>query len=267
MNDLQIFNYNGKEIRTVEKNGDLWWVLKDVCEVLELSNPTMIAGRLDEDEKDIFKTKSDLALDIPNRGVSIINESGPYNVILRSDKPEAKKFKRWVTHKVLPPIRRHGAYMTDKALEEALTSPDFLIKLATQLKDERDKRIAVEAKSQAQEQIIKELKPKADYTDRILKNSGLVTITQIAKDYGMSGQGMNALLNRLCVQYKTASGQWLLYSKYQAKGYTHSKTIDIIRTDGTTDIKMETKWTQKGRLFLYEKLKKHGYLPMIEKEG
>ena len=83
MNDLQIFNYNGKEIRTVEKNGDLWWVLKDVCEVLELSNPTMIAGRLDEDEKDIFKTKSDLALDIPNRGVSIINESGLYNVILR----------------------------------------------------------------------------------------------------------------------------------------------------------------------------------------
>lgn len=260
MSELQIFNYNGKEIRTVEKNGDLWWVLKDVCEVLELSNPTMIAGRLDEDERAKF--------DLGRQGdTNIINESGLYNVILRSDKPEAKKFKRWVTHEVLPTIRKHGAYMTDKALEEALTSPDFLIKLATQLKDERDKRIAVEAKSQAQEQIIKELKPKADYTDRILKNSGLVTITQIAKDYGMSGQGMNALLNRLCVQYKTASGQWLLYSKYQAKGYTHSKTIDILRTDGTTDIKMETKWTQKGRLFLYEKLKKHGYLPMIEKEG
>ena len=267
MNDLQIFNYNGKEIRTVEKNGDLWWVLKDVCEVLELSNPTMIAGRLDEDEKDIFKTKSDLALDIPNRGVSIINESGLYNVILRSDKPEAKKFKRWVTHEVLPTIRRHGAYMTDKALEEALTSPDFLIKLATQLKDERDKRIAVEAKSQAQEQIIAELKPKADYTDRILQNKGLVTITQIAKDYGMSGYKMNKILYGLGVQYKSGGGQWLLYAKHQAKGYTHSKTIDILRTDGTTDIKMETKWTQKGRLFLYEKLKKHGYLPMIEKEG
>ena len=267
MSNLKIYKYGSSELRTIEKDGGLWWVLKDVCDVLGLSNPTMIASRLDEDEKDIFKTKPDLGMDIPNRGMTIINESGLYNVILRSDKPEAKKFKRWVTHEVLPTIRRHGAYMTDKALEEALTSPDFLIKLATQLKDERDKRIAVEAKSQAQEQIIKELKPKADYTDRILKNSGLVTITQIAKDYGMSGQGMNALLNRLCIQYKTSSGQWLLYAKYQDKGYTHSRTIDIVRSDGRSDIVMETKWTQKGRLFLYEKLKTAGLLPMIEREA
>ena len=144
MNDLQIFNYNGKEIRTVEKNGDLWWVLKDVCDVLGLSNPTMIAGRLDEDEKDIFKTKSDLALDIPNRGVSIINESGLYNVILRSDKPEAKKFKRWVTHEVLPSIRKHGAYMNEQILEQALTSPDFLIRLAQELKSEKEARQRLE---------------------------------------------------------------------------------------------------------------------------
>lgn len=260
MNNLQIFKYNEREIRTVEKNGDIWWVLKDVCEVLGLSNPTMIASRLDEDERAKF--------DLGRQGeTNIINESGLYNVILRSDKPEAKKFKRWVTSEVLPSIRKHGAYMTDKTLEEALTSPDFLIRLATQLKDERDKRKAIEAKSNAQEQIIAELKPKADYTDRILQNKGLVTITQIAKDYGMSGQGMNALLNRMCIQYKTASGQWLLYSKYQAKGYTHSKTIDFIRSDGSRDIKMETKWTQKGRLFLYEKLKDHGYLPMIEQEN
>lgn len=267
MNDLQIFNYNGKEIRTVEKNGDLWWVLKDVCEVLELSNPTMIAGRLDEDEKDIFKTKSDLALDIPNRGVSIINESGLYNVILRSDKPEAKKFKRWVTHEVLPSIRRHGAYMTEKTLEEAILNPDYLLKLAQTLKDETDKRKALEGKTKAQGQIIMELKPRADYTDRILRNKGLVTITQIAKDYGMSGQRMNALLNRLCIQYKSSSGQWLLYAKYQDKGYTHSRTIDIVRSDGRSDIVMETKWTQKGRLFLYEKLKTAGLLPMIEREA
>ena len=260
MNKLQTFKYNEQEIRTVEKNGDVWWVLKDVCDTLGLSNPTMIASRLDEDERAKF--------DLGRQGeTNIINESGLYNVILRSDKPEAKKFKHWVTHEVLPSIRKHGAYMTDKTLEEALTSPDFLIKLATQLKDERDKRKAIEAKSNAQEQIIAELKPKADYTDRILQNKGLVTITQIAKDYGMSGQGMNALLNRMCIQYKTASGQWLLYSKYQARGYTHSKTIDFIRSDGSRDVKMETKWTQKGRLFLYEKLKDHGYLPMIEREN
>ena len=265
MNDLQIFRSEDfGNIRTTIVHNEPWFVGKDVADILGYQNGSRDINRhVDEDDRRkvmVFDGNQD-------KETIVINESGLYSLILSSKMPNAKKFKHWVTNDILPTIRRHGAYMTDKALEEALTSPDFLIKLATQLKDERDKRIAVEAKSQAQEQIIKELKPKADYTDRILKNSGLVTITQIAKDYGMSGQGMNALLNRLCVQYKTASGQWLLYSKYQAKGYTHSKTIDIIRTDGTTDIKMETKWTQKGRLFLYEKLKKHGYLPMIEKEG
>lgn len=263
MNDLQIFRSEDfGNIRTAEENGKILFCGNDVAKALGYALPRKAI---------IDHCKGVLKRNTPTNGgmqeMAFINEGDVYRLITHSKLPTAEKFERWVFDEVLPTIRRHGAYMTDKALEEALTSPDFLIKLATQLKDERDKRVAVEAKSQAQEQIIKELKPKADYTDRILKNSGLVTITQIAKDYGMSGQGMNALLNRLCVQYKTSSGQWLLYSKYQAKGYTHSKTIDIIRTDGTTDIKMETKWTQKGRLFLYEKLKKHGYLPMIEKEG
>lgn len=134
-------------------------------------------------------------------------------------------------------------------------------------KDETDKRKALESKTKVKEQIIMELKPRADYTDRILHNKGLVTITQIAKDYGMSGKTMNALLNNLCIQYKSASGQWLLYAKYQNKGYTHSKTIDIVRSDGRSDIVMETKWTQKGRLFPYEKLKTAGLLPVIEREA
>ena len=263
MNDLQIFRSEDfGDIRTAEENGKILFCGNDVAKALGYALPRKAI---------IDHCKGVLKRNTPTNGgmqeMAFIHEGDVYRLITHSKLPTAEKFERWVFDEVLPTIRRHGAYMTDKALEEALASPDFLIKLATQLKDERDKRVAVEAKSQAQEQIIKELKPKADYTDRILKNSGLVTITQIAKDYGMSGQGMNALLNRLCVQYKTASGQWLLYSKYQAKGYTHSKTIDILRTDGTTDIKMETKWTQKGRLFLYEKLKKHGYLPMIEKEG
>ena len=112
-------------------------------------------------------------------------------------------------------------------------------------------------------QIIGELKPKADYTDRILQNKGLVTITQIAKDYGMSGKAMNEKLHELGIIYKLG-GQWLLYSKYQAKGYTHSETVDITHSDGRADVVMNTKWTQKGRLFLYQKLKKHGILPVIE---
>lgn len=116
-----------------------------------------------------------------------------------------------------------------------------------------------------QNQQIAELKPKADYTDRILKSKSLVTITQIAKDYGMSGTEMNKLLHELGVQYKQGK-QWLLYRKYQSMGYTHSETVEFTRKDGTDDVNMITKWRQKGRLFLYSLLKENGLLPLIEKE-
>lgn len=115
------------------------------------------------------------------------------------------------------------------------------------------------------EQIISELKPKADYTDRILQSKATVTITQIAKDYGMSGTEMNKILHKLGVQYKQTD-QWLLYKKYQDLGYTHSNTVDFTRSDGTKDFKMNTKWTQKGRLFLYNLLKQNNILPMIERD-
>lgn len=114
------------------------------------------------------------------------------------------------------------------------------------------------------DQQIGELKPKADYYDDILKNKGLVTITAIAKDYGMSGKKFNDKLHELGVQYKQ-SGQWFLYTKYQDKGYTHSETFPIKRSDGRPDVKMNTKWTQKGRLFLYDLLKSNDILPMIER--
>lgn len=253
MNEIKIYNYEEREIRTVEKDGGLWWVLKDVCDALGLSNPTMIAARLDDDEV----TKFDLG---GLSGLSnIINESGLYNVILRSDKPEAKRFKRWVTHEVLPTIRKTGAYMSSETIEKIIYDPDMIIGLCRQIK-------SIQEENKTQKQLIGELKPRADYTDRILKNKGLVAITQIAKDYGMSGRRMNKLLNDFGVQYRGASGQWLLYAKHQAKGYTHSQTIDILRSDGRRDVKMETKWTQKGRLFLYELLKQNGVLPIIERQ-
>lgn len=113
-------------------------------------------------------------------------------------------------------------------------------------------------------QVIGELRPKADYTDKILKNPGLVTITQIAKDYGMSAIEMNKILHELGIQFRQ-SGQWLLYSKYHRLGYTHSETVDITRADGRPDVKMNTKWTQKGRLFLYNKLKEAEIIPVIER--
>lgn len=114
-----------------------------------------------------------------------------------------------------------------------------------------------------QQQIITELQPKANYVDTILQSKSLVTVTQIAKDYGMSARKFNQILKEMKIQYKVG-GQWVLYSKYQSDGYVHSRTIDITRTDGRADVTMQTEWTQKGRLFLYEELKKHGYVPVIE---
>ncbi len=133
-------------------------------------------------------------------------------------------------------------------LEKDWNAPEKVMARALKIADTTIKSLQLETKQQ--QQIIGELKPKADYTDKILKNKGLVTITQIAKDYGMTGNAMNDLLHSLGVQYKQ-SDQWLLYRQFHGLGYTHSQTINIVRSDGRPDIKMNTKWTQKGRLFIY----------------
>ena len=148
-------------------------------------------------------------------------------------------------------------------MEMELNSPEKIMARALRIADETINSLKLETK--VKDQQIAELKPKADYYDDILRNKGLVTITQIAKDYGMSGQEMNRTLNELGVQYKQ-SEQWLLYAKHQDKGYTHSETVPITHSDGRKDIRMTTKWTQKGRIFLYELLKSDGILPIIERE-
>lgn len=147
-------------------------------------------------------------------------------------------------------------------VEKMWNSPEMIMKRALEIANKKVEHLQLVTSKQ--KQLIGELKPKADYTDKILKNTGLVTIAQIAKDYGMSGQKMNELLHNLKVQYKQ-SDQWLLYSEHHGKGYTHSETVDIKRSDGREDIKMNTKWTQKGRLFIYDLLKKNYILPLIEK--
>lgn len=159
------------------------------------------------------------------------------------------------------------------AMEKKLSKPQLTLMeqmaqglLAAQqlLSEEKEARLKAEQKTIEQEKTIEVLKPKADYTDMILQNNSLVAISQIAKDYGMSGKAMNKKLHEMKIIYNL-NGQWLLYSKYQAEGYVHSETFHINHKNGSHDTKMNTKWTQKGRLFLYEKLKTQGIIPIIER--
>ncbi len=147
-------------------------------------------------------------------------------------------------------------------VEKDFNSPEKI--MARALKIAENKLNVLQLETIQQKQLIGELRPKADYTDRILQNKSLVTITAIAKDYGMSAKAFNKKLNELKVQFKQ-SKQWFLYSNYQNCGYTHSETVEYKHKDGKIDTKMNTKWTQKGRLFLYELLKKNGIVPVIEK--
>lgn len=263
MQDLQIFkNEEFGEIRTVTVGSEPYFVGKDVADILGYQNGSRDVNRHTDVED---RTKLMIFDGKQNKETIVINESGLYSLILSSRLKGAKKFKRWVTSEILPTIRKHGAYMTPETIEKVLYNPDTIIQLATTLKEERETNRRLTLENNQQKQIIGELQPKAKYYDEILNNKGLVTITQIAKDYGMSGRAMNDILHDLGVQFKE-SGQWLLYKKYHNEGYTHSATVDIEHKNGTKSVKMNTKWTQKGRLFLYELLKSNGVLPMIEQE-
>ena len=252
MNELQLFNFENNQVRILLINDEPWFVGKDVAQILGYSNPRdALSKHVDEEDK------NSVAIRDGNKGnpnQTVINESGVYALVFGSKLPSAKRFKHWVTSEVLPTLRKTGGYTMPKTYLEALKA--FTAEV------EKNEMLSLENKIQTQQ--INELKPKADYTDRILKTTDLMTITQIAKDYGMSAKQFNALLHDYKVQFKQ-NGQWLLYSQYQSKGYTSSETVEFDRSDGTVGVRLNTKWTQKGRLFLYGLLKKHDVVPTIER--
>ncbi|MBQ1433271.1 MAG: phage antirepressor [Ruminococcus sp.] len=272
MNDIKIFeNAEFGSVRTLEVNGEPYFVGKDVAEILGYTNVNKaIQMHVDEEDKKTldFKGFSHFGTSLWNgndfSNKTIINESGLYSLILSSKLPKAKEFKHWVTSEVLPSIRKHGAYMTDDVLHRAITEPDFLIQLATELKEEQEKRRALENTVAVQSQQITELQPKASYYDVVLNSKDLLSIGKIAKDFGKSAVWLNKWLHEQGVQYKQ-SEIWLLHQKYAEQGYTSTKTQTYNGNDGAVHTKVHTYWTQKGRLFIYDLLKTNGILPLIER--
>lgn len=261
MNEMQVFkNPEFGAIRTLEIDGEPYFVGKDVAEILGYAKPhNALTTHVDRDDSlkqgiidSMGRTQETL----------LINESGLYSLILSSKLPTAKKFKRWVTSEVLPAIRKHGVY----AVDEVLNDPDVLIAALTELKAERAKTEALKQTVAVQKQQITEMQPKASYYDVVLNCKDLVAISVIAKDYGWSANRLNQYLHEKGVQYKQGNKIWLLYQKYAELGYTSTKTQAIPRSDGSLHTSIHTYWTQAGRLFIYDLLKANGILPTIERQ-
>ena len=252
-NAIKIFEHEkfGK-VRTVMINGEAWFAGIDVAKALGYKNISRDIRRHVYPED--FQNYRNGSFETSNRGIMVINESGLYALVFGSEKPEAKEFKRWVTSEVLPTIRKYGFYASDDVLERFLNDPDMAVGAFSKLKEERDKVRALEIEN-------RKLAEHNKYLDMITNSNDLIPISVIAADYGVSGVYMNAVLKMLGIQYRFKnSPTWVLFAKYRDMGYTQSVTYKV---RGHSII--HTYWTQKGRLFLYEKLKASGILPVCER--
>lgn len=257
--EIQVFsNAELGEVRTTVINGEPYFVGKDVAEILGYERPTKaVSDHVDSEDIDGVPIQDSIGR---MQNTPIINESGLYSLILSSKMPNAKKFKRWVTAEVLPAIRKHGVY----AVDEVLQNPDVLIQALTELKKEREEKEKLKETVAVQNQQITEMTPKAGYYDVVLNCKDVISTTEIAKDYGWSAKKMNAYLHEKKIQFKQGK-IWLLYQKYSEQGLTSTKTSVYNGRDGLSHSNIHTYWTQKGRLFIYELLKKDGILPIMER--
>lgn len=195
MKNIKLFKFENNEIRTILIKDEIWFVAKDVCDILEIKNTTDSIKRLDNDEVTRFNLGSLVG------EVNVINESGLYSLIQTSRKQEAKKFKKWVTSELLPSIRIHGAYATNDFIEQALLDPSFAIRTFTAFKEERELRLKVERERIELNEVINEQKIKVNYYDIVLDASKLVSISDIAKKIGLTGRDLNRKLFELNIQY------------------------------------------------------------------
>lgn len=269
MNKLRVFNsseFGQLEIMVID--GKEHFPATDVAKILGYKNPQKAikdhckkAGVTICSVGVVTGKKADGTDAVQKVDKKFINEGNLYRLIVRSNLDMADRFERWVFDEVLPDIRKHGLYASESLLDNILKNPELGIKLFTEYKEAKEKAKRLELENAQNKQIIGELTPKASYYDLVLQNKSVVPISLIAKDYGLSARKLNAILHELGVQYKMGK-TWLLYQKYAEMGYTQSKTHAI---DSERSV-IHTYWTQKGRLFLYELLKREkALMPLIER--
>lgn len=230
----RVFDYEGSKVRTAVVNGEPWFVAPDVCAVLEIANSRDAVGRLDEDEKGVVST------DTPGgkQAVAIISEAGLYSLVLGSRKPEAKAFKRWITHEVIPSIRKDGLYVTP----ELLFNPDHLLRVTQRLAEEYHGRLEAEAK-------VKELAPKADFFDDVTTADDAQSVRDVAK---VLGTGQNRL-------YQELRGSGVLmnnnqpYQEFLDRGYFRVIEQTWTDRDGNTHLTTKTLVTGKGLTWLHKR--------------
>ena len=256
---IQVFNNpEFGTVRTITISEQPYFVGKDVAEILGYSD-TFGALKKHVDDEDKQNCQND-SFETP-RGLTVINESGLYSLILSSKLPAAKQFKHWVTAEVLPSIRKRGLY----AIDDIIANPDLAIAAFQALKAEREANRALTETVAVQTQQIAEMQPKVSYYDKVLACKDLLPISKISKDYGWSAKKMNAFLHEQGVQYKQGD-IWLLYQKYAEHGYANTRTNVILDAERNPHTKIHTYWTQKGRLFIYDLMKSNGVLPLMERE-
>ena len=252
MNQLQVFNNTEfGQVRTMMISGSPWFVAKDVCECLGITKHRDAVSRLDGDERG--------SVEVDTLGgtqqMAAVNEYGLYSLVLSSRKPSAKAFKRWITHEVIPAIRKHGAYMTGETLEQALTSPDFLIRLATELKTEQEARKTAEAQ-------IKADKPKVLFADSVAASHGSILVGELAKLLNQNGIdiGQNRLFNWLRENGYLICRKGTDYNMPTQRSMEmqlfNIKETAITHSDGHVSISKTVKVTGKGQVYFVNKFLK-----------
>lgn len=248
MNELQHFYFKGRQVRTLNADNEPMFVGKDVADILGYQNGSRDVNNHVEEED---RLKYQIGTSGQAREMTLINESGLYSLVLSSKLPTAKEFKHWVTHEVLPSIRKHGAYMTPETIEKAIYDPDFIINLATQLKNEQAKTAALKADNET-------MKPKALFADAVATSHTSILIGDLAKLIRQNGVdiGQNRLFAWLREHgYLIGSGDRRNMPTQRAMdlGLFDIKERTFQNPDGSVRITKTTKVTGKGQQYFINK--------------